>query len=512
MSNASALFRSLLVYGLCLPLAVFLGYLLANPLDFTTVSVVAITFFVLTIPLLLRWHHVWLIATWNCSAMLFFVPGKPQVWMGLAAASFTISLLQYALNRRMKFLSAPSVARPLLFLTAVILLTARLTGGLGARVFGGDTYGGRMYYVILAAVIGYFAITNRRIPPKRANLYVALFFLGASTMAIGNLPGVVNPALNFLFLIFPAMTLDPFLDQNSVVGQTSYVGRLNGLAFLGVGVFCAMLACYSIRGVLDTRKPWRLGVFCLSLLVTMLGGFRSVLILLLITFTLLFFLERLHHTRLLLPAVFVLLAGGSLVTVFAGHLPLPYQRSLAFVPFIPLDPLVRIDVRGSSEWRLQVWREVVPQIPQYLLVGKGYAFSATELAQMRMRSGNEATELVGNYHNGPLSVILPFGIFGSIAFLWLLIAGLRVVYQNRQFGDPAYLNINTFLFAYFVAKVILFFTVFGSLYSDLPMFLGMLGLSVSLNGGVAKRVVVPQPKVVFNRFKLHPSVRRPVGA
>ena len=36
MSNAPALFRSLLVYGLCLPLAVFLGYLLATPLDITT--------------------------------------------------------------------------------------------------------------------------------------------------------------------------------------------------------------------------------------------------------------------------------------------------------------------------------------------------------------------------------------------------------------------------------------------------------------------------------------------
>ena len=65
MSNASALFRSLLVYGLCLPLAVFLGYLLANPLDPETVTVVAVIFFVLAIPLLLRWHHAWLIATWN---------------------------------------------------------------------------------------------------------------------------------------------------------------------------------------------------------------------------------------------------------------------------------------------------------------------------------------------------------------------------------------------------------------------------------------------------------------
>ena len=100
----------------------------------------------------------------------------------------------------------------------------------------------------------------------------------------------------------------------------------------------------------------------------------------------------------------------------------------------------------------------------------------------------------------------------SIGFVWLLVAGIRVLYQNYQFGDPAFHHINTFLFAYFVVRVIFFFVVFGSFDSDLPVFLGLLALSISLNGGVAKPVVVPQPKIVFNRFKLHPSVRRPVGA
>jgi O-antigen ligase len=172
--------------------------------------------------------------------------------------------------------------------------------------------------------------------------------------------------------------------------------------------------------------------------------------------------------------------------------------------------MVRLEAEASSEWRVNMWREVIPQIPQYLLLGKGYCFSSTELAQIGQKL--EGTELVGDYHNGPLSVLLPFGIFGSIAFLWLVVAGIRVVYQNYELGDPAYHNINTFLFAFFVVKVGFFFTIFGSLHFDLPMFLGLLALSISLNGGVAKQVVVPVPKIVFNRFKLHPSARRPAGA
>jgi hypothetical protein len=496
----------------CLPLAVVLGYLLATPEHFSTIGVVVAIFVVLAIPLLLRWHHAWLIATWNTTAMLFFVPGRPQVWMALAAVSFTIAILQYALNRKMRFLHAPSVTWPLIILTLVVFVTARLTGGIGVKLLGGDTYGGKRYFTILAAAIGFFAIINRRIPPKRATLYVALFFLGAATMAIGNLPGVVSPSLNFLFTIFPAMSMDSFTQQNSVVVQTIYISRLSGLSVLGMGGFCAVLACYGIRGVLDAAKPWRLAALCTLFLLTLLGGFRSTVILLMMTFALLFFLEGLHRTSLLLPAIFVMVLGGGLVTVFASQLPLPFQRSLAFVPYIPIDPLVRMDAQGSTEWRLQMWQEVVPEIPHYLLVGKGYGFSGIEQYQIGMR-GLEGFELVGDYHNGPLSVILPFGLFGVIAFTWLVVAGIRVVYHNYRFGDPAFQTLNTFLFAYFVVKAIFFCAVFGSLHSDLAMFLGLLGLSISINGGVAKPVAVPQPPaIVFNRFKLHPSVRRPAGA
>jgi O-antigen ligase len=512
MSNASALFRSLLIYGLCLPLAVFLGYLLATPLDITTIMVVVFILSMLAIPLLLRWHHAWLIATWNMSAVLFFVPGRPPIWMALAAISLGISILQYTLNRKMKFLHAPSIAWPLILLTVVIFVTARLTGGLSIRLFGGTVYGGKKYFTILAAVIGFFAIINRQIPPKRANLYIALFFLGAATVAIGELPGVLPPVFDFLFAFFPMISMDTFIGQNDVIAQTSLIGRQGGVSSLGVGGVCAMLACYGIRGILDARKPWRLGVFCLFFLLTLLGGFRSTLIMLLMTLALLFYLERLHHTWLLLPMIFVSLLGGGLIAAFASHLPLTFQRSLAFVPFLQIDPIVKMDAQSSTEWRLQLWRDVAPQIPQYLLVGKGYSFSGTEHQQLGWET-LEGFELVGDYHNGPLSVILPFGIFGSIAFVWLMVAGIRVIYQNYHFGDPDHHTINTFLFAYFVVKAIFFFTIFGSLHSDLPMFLGMLGLSISINGGVAKPEVVPQQSaIVFNRFKLNPSARRPAGA
>jgi hypothetical protein len=431
--------------------------------------------------------------------------------MGLAGVSFAISLLQYTLNRKMRFLHAPSVMWPLLLLTAVILVTARITGGFGVRILGGDVYGGKRYIVIVAAVLGYFAIINRRIPLQRAGLYVTLFFLVGATVAIGDLAGVLPSFLQFLFVLFPVTSMNAFMDQNSAISQTDLIWRGGGVGALGIAFFCAMLARYGIRGVLDAAKPWRFAAFCFFILVSLATGFRSTVVMFLLTLAVLFFLERLHRTVLLLPVIVLSLVAGGLVTLFAQWLPLGFQRSLSVLPFIRLDPLAEMSAEASTGWRLQMWQDVIPLIPQYLLVGKGYAFSGTEQAQIGTAS-LEATELVGDYHNGPLSVILPFGMFGAIAFVWLLVAGIRVVYHNYKFGDPAYQNLNTFLCAYFIAKVIFFIAAFGSLHSDLPVFLGLLGLSISLNGGVAKTAVVPQPEIASSRFRHLPSARRPVSA
>ena len=510
MSNASALFRSLVIYALCLPLAVVLGYLLANPLDLTTFTVVGIILLTLAIPALLRWHHAWLIATWNMSAVIFFLPGRPAIWTGMAAISFVIGVLQYAIDRKIKFLHVPSVMRPLLFLTLVVLITMRLTGGIGLRSFGSGTYGGKNYVIFFAAVVGYFALISRPIPPKRAGLYVLLFFFGTSTIAIGDLAAVLPQTAQLAFMVFPLLTGGAETLQGLA---SSGPARFTGLAYAGVGIFGVMLARYGIRGIfLDPSKGWRAMLFIGVVFITLLGGFRSVLIYCALTFAVLFYLEGLHQTRLLPVAILMTLLGGTLVGAFANKMPFAMQRSMAFLP-LDIDPAARLSAQVTTEWRLQIWRNVLPQVPQYLILGKGYGFSARDLAMIQdtRRSDKEGTELVGDYHNGPLSVLIPFGLFGMLGFLWFLWAGLQVTYHNFRFGDPAYRQANTFILALFIAKTLFFFTIFGAFVQDMVMFCGLLGLNISLNGGVAKPAIAPQPKVVFNRLKLHPQARKPVG-
>jgi hypothetical protein len=260
-----------------------------------------------------------------------------------------------------------------------------------------------------------------------------------------------------------------------------------------------------VRGVFEWDKPWRLLLLSASLALVLFSGFRSEFAFLGVLLVVQFMVEGLWRTALL-PAY---LAAGILlatpVLVFANKMPLAVQRALsAFSAALPLNlsPDVRGDTAGSSEWRFEMWRVVWPEVPKYLLIGKGYAIDPTDLylstegANLGILPSYSEAITAGTYHNGPLSVLMPFGIWGALAFLWLLGAGVRTLYCNRRHGDARLKLINDLLFGYFLTQCLFFFFVFGDLGSQLSVFLGILGLSVSLNGGVCRKpAVARQPAV-----------------
>jgi len=507
MSNPLAFLRALLIYGTCVPLAMYLGYLLASPLDLGTWVAVGLVLVALVLPLLLRWHHPLLVFSWNLGAVVFFVKGQPQLWLLMAVISLVIALVQRTLNRQLKFIAVRSLIAPLLFLAVVVLVTAWFTGGMGLRVMNSDTYGGKRYIVLLGPTLGFFAFCSRAIPPAKANLYLGLYFLPGLVALITSCFPLINSAFYFIYLIFPAdpYMLQAYASQPNTPFADDLV-RLSGLALAGQAIFCFLLARHGIRSLLKARNWWRLGILILAVIAGLFGGFRSVVLLMVLIFCLLFWFEGLMRTRFL----FLFLAGGILclaATVpFTRHMPLPVQRALCFLP-VEVDPVAAADAQASTEWRVRIWRIVWPEIPHYLFLGKGYGINAQdlELAQTGEQRGlvdsSEVAMLAGDYHSGPLSTIIPLGIWGVLGFVWLLAAGTRVLWKNWKHGPLELKQINAFLLALFIAKVIFFVFVFGSLYTDMAVFVGLLGFGVSLNGGMWSPAVVPRRQIVLRETR-----------
>ncbi|MGD1089271.1 MAG: hypothetical protein ABR955_11175 [Verrucomicrobiota bacterium] len=520
MNNVPAYVRSFITFAVIVPLALVFGYLMTGPLDVSTLAVIGIVAAILIFPLLLRWHYPLLLLCWNLAAIAFFLPGSPSVCLVMIALSLGISVLQRMISKESQFIIVPQIIFPLLCLLAVIVVTAKFTG-LGLRSFGGEVYGGRKYVYLLGGILGYFALSAYRIPLERRNLYLGLFFLGGLTAFIGDL----FPWLpHWTYFIYDFFTYNQYyFGTNTLEGESV---RFTGAVATSLAVFTFMLARYGIRGVFLAGKPWRWVILIVFVMYSLLGGFRSIVVLFGLIFAILFLLERLYRTRLMPVFLLVGIVGGLALIPLASHLPYTIQRSLSFLP-LNIDPMARADAEDSEQWRIKMWQGLLPQVPRYLLLGKGYVISpldyqfvmGPQASVQNTFAEDQGLALAEDYHSGPLSVVIPLGIWGAIAFLWFLIAGVRVVYANYHYGDPALNTANSFLLAAFVAQIIFFLFVFGDLSNDMLKFCGLLGLSVSLNGGMCRparaREIArqPEPPKDFRRFfpPPAPAFQRRIG-
>ena len=515
MNNTTGLLKAVIVYAVCVPLAIWLGWMLTSLEDLTRSTYIEAAIFVLLLclPLLLRWHYIMLVFCINFSMTIFFLPGKPMVWMPMVAISLGISVLQRALNKEMHFISVPRISLPLILLVVVALATAKLTGGIGLNSFGGDLVGGHKYFLLIGGILAYFALTARRIPPERAGLYVGLFFLSQCSSVIGDLISLLPSGFNFLSWFFPP---NSYIIQEQTVDTGGF--RFIGLSIMSGTIVMFMLAKYGVRGIFMSGKPWRLFLFVLFNFLMLFGGFRSRLIFCAMIFAIQFFLEGMHRTRLMPKLVFAGLLVIALAVPFADKLPNVVQRSLALLP-LNIDPAVRADAQATSDWRVEMWIAVLPEVPEHLLLGKGYVLSRMELETMGkdtafhpVSAADWDSALAGDYHSGPLSVVLSFGIWGVIGFSWFLIAAIRALYANYRYGDPVLRNINTLLLAAFLGKTLLFIIIFGAFDADMLFFAGIIGLSVSLNGGVCRPATEPvetfAPAPASSRPRLQPEFQR----
>ncbi|MGO8763808.1 MAG: O-antigen ligase family protein [Limisphaerales bacterium] len=497
--NNAALLKSLVTYAIVVPVALLLGYFLTDPASVSTAFYAGLVLFVLAFPLLAKWHYQILLFSWSATIILFFVKGAPNFGQLMIAISLTLSVLERILNPKRQFIRVPSIAAPLIALVIVVVITAKFTGGIGMHSFGSDVYGGRKYIFMFLGIAGFFALISRPIPPERAKLYAALYLLGGVTTLIGDMYPFAPSWSRIIFSIFPP--------SGAAIREGFDVGgaRLAGIANAAVAAYIWMLARYGLRGILFGGRFWRPLALLAFLFLVFLGGYRSSVFLIGLATAFMFFSEKLYRTRSLPVFVLAGVLGASLLVVTADKLPFTFQRALAFLP-LHLDPVARADAQSSTNWRIQLWTALLPQIPQHLLLGKGYVISQDDYDQMMggglsayhtVDAAGQGLALAGDYHNGMLSVVLCFGIWGVVIIVWFIFAGLRVMCRNLKYGRPDLYTINSILFILYFNEVASYLSCFGGLgiATDMVFFTGPLGLSIALNHGICRRPPKPVPVV-----------------
>jgi hypothetical protein len=304
------------------------------------------------------------------------------------------------------------------------------------------------------------------------------------TALIPNLVYAAGPGYNFLFYLFPP----EFAREQAAGDYTLAAGffRLVGLMGASAALYSWLMVNYGLRKVLSLHQPWRLGLFLLAWIGCVFSGFRSSLIMLLLLFAMQFWIEGLFRTRIFPALVGVSILGGSLVVAQLDRMPIVVQRTLSFLP-IRVSSLAQESANSSLEWRLEMWRLLLPEVPKYLILGKGYGLDPSDLTIMAIneqRGGGsmQTAMMAADYHSGPLSLLIPFGLPGLCAVGWFWMAAYRYLLWHYRWGRPDLKTINTYLLVFFTVKALFFMVFFGGFYSDIYVFIGIAGLSASLNG------------------------------
>ena len=511
MTNPGAAIKMLITYAICIPLAIFVGYLLTNPLDYGTLGFLGLVIAFIISPIFIKWHYPIMVFGLGCPAYVFFLKGNPPLWQVVTILSLGIAIVERAMSSERRFLSVPIITRPLFFLLAVVIMTAELTGGIGMHTLGGAVGGGQKYMWVFCGIGMYFALSSRQIPREKRKLYLALFYLSCAPAFISDLFPVLPSPLNYINLVFPPSEATPDL------GASVTVMRLVAFAIAAGGLTSYMLARYGLGGIF-LGPAWRAPAFIFAFVLSMVGGFRSWFINSLCILAMLFFVEKLYRTRLLLVGILAIILSAALLVPFADKLPNSFQRCLTFLP-LNLNPTVIAEAQGSSDWRHELWADVWPQVPGYLLLGKGYALSAQDFETIdkgglfhngSLSSGMDKSQqilaLSGDYHNGPLSILMPFGLWGALGFLWLEIAAVYVLYRNYKYGEEELRTVNALLMVSATYLCFSYITIFGAFATDVGLFSKWVGFSVALNGGLCGPKREPAPAV---RIK---PLARPVAA
>lgn len=502
-NNPAQALRLLITYAVCIPLAITVGWMITDPMDYGTMGIFAIIAMTLMSPFVIKWYYPLLVFGLASPIHCFFLPGRPPLGQVVVLLCLGIALINRAINSEKRFISVPLMTWPLLYTIAMAYTTAKLTGGIGLHSVGGDVGGGQKYIALFCGCLTYFALTSYRIPKERRGFYMVIFFLPGILGLFGDLFPYLPSPLNYINLLIP-----PSLSAtNETAGA---ITRLAAFANAAGACMTYLLAKYGLRGIFRGDKPVRFLFFAAFSLLTLTGGFRIVFVSYGMTLILLFFLEELHRTRLVLVFAMLVIVGLAVIYGFGRDLPMSFQRALTVMPFVKLDPVAVADAQDSKQWREDMWRDVWPKVPQYFFLGKGYALRPEDFQYMGggafdseggLDKSDEGLAISMDYHNGPLSTLMPFGIWGMIAYLWLATASLWVTYRNYRYGDPEIKTVNAYLFVAIILHVFGYFFLFGAFATDLVQYMELVGFSVALNWGLrgpkpVSRVNVIQAKAV----------------
>ena len=317
-----------------------------------------------------------------------------------------------------------------------------------AAIGGGDRVGGRPYLDVLLGLMAYL-ILSRQKPSLHYIKRLPVFCLSVALFsAFAGLVGRFLPAVGAKLAYFYSEFAPGMIVEGNLAGFVSGTqfgqDRMEFLLYPGTTV-CLFVVSQVNPAFLIRPEYWRSAIFYIcGVLMVMLSGFRDGLINIVMTaFAASFLREKFMGIVKILFFVITIVLGGIVASYADFSLPYTFQRALAFLPG-NWDVDAVASAKDSSEWRIEMWKEVIKS-DKYIrnkIFGDGFGIPREDYEKQLviMMSGGgggyegalaaqEAFMINGDFHNGPLTVVRCMGVVGLFLFIPLTIAVAFYAYR-----------------------------------------------------------------------------------
>ena len=421
------------------------------------------------------------------------LPGSPPAWALAAVVVAAMYALRFS-TRRHDFVFRIDWLDVAIFLQLVAVGQAWMRNPTGLLLLGGDTAGGKPYFIFGAVALAYLCLAITR-PSEKSIRWVVY-----AMVVIGVLDGIVL-ILNDYSPDFAQDCLRIYGGNigAAVSGQALDIEETRGGFGMGVLGRNILLPLFCLVPTIRCINPLRIVPFLLTgvgSVLTLLSGFRSSVA----YFVALFAAAAIARRRL----IDILFAGvlGTLAVIVvlgSGHLDkLPYgvQRVLSVLGGASIRDDVRRSAEDSSGERFEVWKIVLTQegYIQNKWLGDGFSISTREQTaimastmrglntQMGLDSFKEMCLATGSYHGFHVETIRFTGVLGLACAVFAMVVffkrGLRLVRHFR--GQPLF---GPVLYICLPIMIYLFWSllIFGSYRVDFPPVLIMAGMMKMLD-------------------------------
>ncbi len=482
MDNSRSI-QLILVLIVAMFLAIWLGLSIVTHQAETILQVVGVT---ILVTCLFLGRRIWLLIPFMAALNIGLrVPGQPStLFLGQALVIGFSGLLLLMRKLPIK-LSWTELELWILVLT-VFIFQVYVRNPVGLNIFGGGTVGGKGYVLYAMALASTILLCGMRVPANELKWIVRISIIGGMMNAAVSIIGKFVPVVGYYTGgAYESNDSSEFDDE--VVDEMA-ASRVNFL--LDVGNNLALWISSYISPLRACIKPlWALLVLG-AVAAAAMSGFRNAIASVGMTF-LVGIAYRSGFAGLAI-SIMGAVGGLALLAVVNTLHPLPpnIQRSLTFLPGT-WEERYRLDAEGSSEWRFEIWREVLltDRWINNKWLGDGLGFTAVELeAQKNARIGARAgvsgfeahrdTVLSnGDYHSGPISTVRVIGYTGLLFFL---LAQIRLaVHAHRQIlrcrGTEWY-PLSLFIGIPQICGPIFFIAIFGDFKTASAVFLLAVGM------------------------------------